>query len=57
MFLLVAIGLVIPSNTACVERGFSLHCISKNKLRNALKIAQVDAMLRVKELCGPLWYI
>ena len=31
----------------------SLHRILKNKLRNCLKVAQVDAIIRVKELCGP----
>lgn len=40
MFSLVAIGL-LPLNSAVVERGFSLHFIIKNKLRNRLKVAQV----------------
>ena len=54
MFMLVAIGigLVIPLNTACVDRGFSLHCNIKNKLRNRWKIPQVNAMLRIKLLYG-----
>ena len=58
MFMLVAIGLVIPLqvqlNTACVylEHGFFLHCNIKNKLRNRLKKPQVDAILRIKLLHG-----
>lgn len=36
-----------------VKRGFPLHLIIKNKLRNRLKEAQVDAMLRLKLLCSP----
>ena len=38
MFTLVKAGLVIPLNTACVERGFSHHGIIKNKLRSRLKL-------------------
>ena len=52
MFKLVAIALVIPLNTACVERGFSVHNNVKNKTRSSLKIAQLDALLRVHELAG-----
>ena len=58
MFMLVAIGLVIPLqvqlNTACVylEHGVSLHCNIKNELRNRLKMPQVDAILRIKLLRG-----
>ena len=51
MFCLVMLGLVVPLNTACVERGFSHHGIIKNKLRTRLKIVHVDSLLRVKLLC------
>ena len=51
MFTLVKAGLVIPLNTACVERGFSHHGIIKNKLRSRLKVVNVDSLLRVKLLC------
>ena len=49
MFTLVKAGIVIPLNTACVERGFSHHGIIKNKL--SLKVVNVDSLLRVKLLC------
>lgn len=52
MFILVTVGLLVPLNTACVERGFSHHGIIKNKLRNALKVIQMDSLLRVKHLCS-----
>ena len=52
MFQLVAIGLVIPLNTACVQRGFSLHAGIKTKLHSRLKVPQVDAMLRIMQLCA-----
>ena len=48
LFMLVAIGLVIPLNTACVAR---LHCNIRNKRRNRLKIPQIVAILRIKLLC------
>ena len=51
MFTLVKAGLVIPLNTACVERGFSHHGIIENKLRSRLKVVNVDSLLRVKLLC------
>ena len=51
MFTLVKAGLVIPLNTACVERGFSHHGIIKNKFRSRLKVVNVDSLLRVKLLC------
>ena len=51
MFTLVKAGLVIPLNTACVERGFSHHGIIKNKLQSRLKVVNVDSLLRVKLLC------
>ena len=51
MFTLVKAGLVIPLNTACVERGLSHHGIIKNKLRSRLKVVNVDSLLRVKLLC------
>ena len=52
MFTMVSVGLVVPLNTACVERGFSHHGIIKNKLRNSLKVLQMDSLLRVKLLCN-----
>ena len=51
MFRLVMFGLIVPLNTACVERGFSHHGIIKNKLRTRLKVVHVDSLLRVKLLC------
>ena len=51
MFTLVKAGLVIPLNTACVERGFSHHGIIKSKLRSRLKVVNIDSLLRVKLLC------
>ena len=51
MFTLVKAGLVIPLNTACLERGFSHHGIIKNKLRSRLKVVNVDSLLSVKLLC------
>lgn len=44
--------MVIVSSTAVVERGFSMHKVIKNKLRNRLKIVTMDSLLRVKFL-GP----
>ena len=52
MFTMVSVGLVVPLNTVCVERGFSHHGIIKNKLRNSLKVLQMDSLLRVKLLCN-----
>lgn len=47
---LVHVSFCIPVETACVERGFSLHRVTKDRLRNRLMIATVDALLRVKFL-------
>jgi hypothetical protein len=47
---LVQVMFVIPVQTAVVERGFSLHKIIKNRLRNRLQILTVDSLLRVKML-------
>ena len=50
LYLLVLFGLIVPLNTACVERGFSHHGIIKNKLRTRLKVVTMDSLLRVKLL-------
>ena len=47
---LAQIGLVIPVNTACCERGFSSYNIIRSKLRNKLQIMQIDSLLHVKAL-------
>ena len=47
---LAELALVIPVNTACCERGFSTYNIIKTKLRNQLKIMQIDCLMRVKFL-------
>lgn len=44
---LILVMLMIPVQTACVERGFSLHRVIKNRLRNRLKVATIDSLLRV----------
>ena len=44
---LVYVASVLPTQTACVERGFSRHKIVKNRLRNRLKVPTVDSLLRV----------
>ena len=54
LFQLVLTMFLIPVQTAVVERGFSLHKIIKNKLRNRLEIVTVDSLMRVKLLCNDL---
>jgi hypothetical protein len=44
---LVNVMFLIPVQTADVERGFSVHCILKNRLSNRLKIHTLDSLLRV----------
>jgi len=39
-----------PEKSTRATLAFSLHCNVKNKLSNRLKVAQVDAMIRVREL-------
>jgi len=48
----IRLFLTVPSSTAEVERGFSLQNIIKSKLRNRLKVANLDAMMRLR-LLGP----
>lgn len=48
MLTFVYIMLLIPVQTAEVERGFSLHRIIKNRLTNRLKIMTIDSLLRLK---------
>ena len=45
MVQLAELGLMIPVNTACCERGFSTYNIIKSKLRNQLKIMQIDSFI------------
>ncbi|GIM17379.1 hypothetical protein Vretimale_19929 [Volvox reticuliferus] len=52
LLLLVYVATVLPTQTACVERGFSRHRIIKNRLTNRLMIPTVDSLLRVG-LLGP----
>ena len=44
---MVYVFVVIPCHTAIVERGFSLHCIIKNRLRNSLMICTLDSLMRM----------
>ena len=53
MVQLAELGLMIPINTACCERGFSTYNIIKSKLRNQLKIMQIDSFMRIKALSEP----
>lgn len=48
VFLLVQICFVVPMNSACAERGFSLHNSIKTKLRNRMRIPSLDAMMHVR---------
>lgn len=50
LIFLAYIALCIPVETACVERGFSVHRVTKDKLKSVMKIVTVDALLRVKFL-------
>ena len=44
---MVYVFLVIPCHTAIVERGFSLHRIIKNRLRNSMIICTLDSLMRM----------
>lgn len=50
---LAVIGMVIPVQTAVVERGFSYHRVIKTRLRNSLRLATIDSLLRVALLSAP----
>lgn len=39
---------VVPLNSACAERGFSLHNLIKSKLRNRMRLPALDALMRSK---------
>jgi hypothetical protein len=45
---LVQICFVVPLNSACAERGFSLHNLIKTKLRNRMRIPALDALMRTQ---------
>ena len=47
ILLMVYVFLVIPCHTAIVERGFSLHRIIKNRLRNSMIICTLDSLMRM----------
>jgi hypothetical protein len=47
---LVYIMTCIPLNTACCERGFSIHTAVKTKIRSRMGVELLDALLRIK--CG-----
>ncbi len=48
MFQFVYIMLCVPSSSACVERGFSVHKCVKTRLSNRLQIITMDSLMRVK---------
>jgi hypothetical protein len=52
MFSIYMVGLVIPVQTAEVERGFSLHLLFKHKLSSRLAVLIMDSLMRVN-LLGP----
>ncbi|KAJ9534319.1 hypothetical protein QJQ45_007011 [Haematococcus lacustris] len=52
MMQLAQIMLLVPLQTAVVERGFSIHRIIKHRLTNRLKLATVDSLMRIR-LIGP----
>ena len=52
VYCLICIAIILPTQTACVEQGFSRHRIVKNRLTNWLKIPSIDSLLRVGML-GP----
>ncbi|KAJ9504500.1 hypothetical protein QJQ45_030423 [Haematococcus lacustris] len=52
MMQLAQVMLLVPLQTAVVERGFSIHRIIKHRLTNRLKLAIVDSHMRIR-LIGP----
>ena len=40
--------MVLPVQTAVVERGFSLHRIIKNRLRSRLLVSTMDSLMRIR---------
>jgi len=47
ILMIVYVLMVLPVQTAVVERGFSLHRIIKNRLRSRLLISKMDSLMRV----------
>ncbi|KAJ9524214.1 hypothetical protein QJQ45_004985 [Haematococcus lacustris] len=52
MMQLAQVMLLVPLQTAVVERGFSIHRIINHRLTNRLKLATVDSLMRIR-LIGP----
>jgi hypothetical protein len=50
---MVYIMLCIPLNTACCERGFSIHTAVKTKVRSRTSIEILDGLLRIKCVYPP----
>ena len=50
---LVCVASVLPTQTACVERGFSRHRLVKTRLSSRKRVVTVDAELRVGLLGRP----
>lgn len=48
VLIFVHVCFVVPMNSACAERGFSLHNTIKTKLRNRLRIPSLDALMRTR---------
>ena len=48
VLLLLFVSFIIATQTAVVERGFSLHRVFKHRLANRLKILTMDSLMRVK---------
>ena len=53
MLILLHASFVIAMQTACVERGFSLHRIFKSRLANRLRVLTLDSLLRIKMKSRP----
>ncbi|GFH19707.1 uncharacterized protein HaLaN_16704 [Haematococcus lacustris] len=52
MMQLTQVMLLMPLQTAVVERGFSIHRIIMHRLANRLKLATVDSLMRIR-IIGP----
>jgi hypothetical protein len=48
MHVLICVMLIMPYNTSCCERGFSLMKLIKSALRNRLYIETLDALMTIK---------
>ena len=54
MLRLLYVSLCVPVQTACVERGFSIHRVLKTRLSNRMGILQklvLDSLMRVQLIC------